>query len=182
MNTSQRIRPSAIHLMGAGIVLVSCEIGMSAVWAFLAFALLDAPEILAKALPVSLAINALLVYVAWLEYRATFLQNADAASAITRLLVFATILISVPFFDLTSMLLGIKDSRLDVGWYILLTILLITLFAATTNWSWSNQLQASKAMAIQPIWRWSLATMLCATTVLGVQFGIANVLIRYWRG
>jgi hypothetical protein len=181
MNTQPPMRPAIHHLIGAGAVFFCLEIGMSGVWAFVAFAPRDAPEILAQALPVSLAINALLVYVAWLGYRATFLQNADAASAITRLLVFATILISVPFFDLTSMLLGINDYRLDVGWYVLLTILLLTLFAATTHWSWSNQLQASKAMAIQPIWRWSLATMLSATTVLAVQFGIASILMRYLR-
>lgn len=180
MNTSQRVRPSAIHLMGAGVVLVSCELFMAAIWAFLAMR--DVREIMAEALPPALLLIAIAAFVAWKQYQATFLRNAKAASTITQLLVFAVVMISIPLFDLMAMSLGIKDPKLKQGVYVLSAIWLTALFAAATNWSWSSQLRGSQTPAIQSSWQWSLGNMLAAMTVLGVQFGIASVLMRYWRG
>ncbi|WP_254513960.1 hypothetical protein [Anatilimnocola floriformis] len=180
MNAPQPPRPSWFHLLGAGVVLVGCELFLAAAFAILCMR--DSREIIGAVLPPALLLIGITLFVAWKQYQAIFQRNRDAATTITQLLVFVVVMLTIPFVDYTGMLLGTGNILREGRWYMLVLLYMTALFVAIANWTWSNRLRASQTVAIPLRWRWSLTNMLAVMTILGVQFAIAGILRRWWGG
>ena len=180
MNDSQPIRPAWFHLLGAGVVLLGCELGMGCVWGIVALAVRDGQEVWGCLL---IALLFLLLFggLAYRQYEAVFRRNATAASTLTQALVGLLLLFGLPFLELTGLMLSTDQAGWQPVWYVMLSLTAAIFLATATNWSWSNRLRASRTAPLPTVWQWSLSTMLIAMALCSVQFALASLLVRSWR-